>query len=340
VRLYRKSFLYMFARLQRLIFRRRRTLTCQKPASLSDRLESALNLKQEILSSAAEGIVLYDRDLRYCAWNPFMEALTGVPASRVLGQKALALFPHLVEQGVDKLLARALAGETVHSPDISYNRVHKTGRESWISAIYTPHRNIQGQVVGVFGFIRDITYRRQMEKSLRESEARFRTLVQHIPQNVFIKDRDLRYTLVNESFARQLGKPVEQILGQEDTTLFSQKTADKFRSEDRRMLETGETLELTDFSEAKGRQIWTYTIKMPVRDEQGNTTGIFGMFWDVTSRKLTEDRERLARAILDRLNSPEDAAHMIRDILQLIRSAMSVDAVGIRLRDGDDFPYR
>ena len=63
----------------------------------------------EIISQAGEGIIVYDRDLRYVAWNKFLEHLTGALAEDVLGQKAFDLFPHLSETGVDKLLNRALA---------------------------------------------------------------------------------------------------------------------------------------------------------------------------------------------------------------------------------------
>jgi PAS domain S-box-containing protein len=59
---------------------------------------------QEIIANANEGIVVYDKDLKYIVWNPFMEDLTGLTAAQVLGKKALNLLPHLVEQGIDVLL--------------------------------------------------------------------------------------------------------------------------------------------------------------------------------------------------------------------------------------------
>ena len=62
----------------------------------------------EIISQAGEGIIVYDRNLRYVAWNKFMEHLTGASAKDVLGRKALDLFPHLSETGVDRLLNRAI----------------------------------------------------------------------------------------------------------------------------------------------------------------------------------------------------------------------------------------
>jgi PAS domain S-box-containing protein len=56
-------------------------------------------------------------------------------------------------------------------------------------------------------------------------------------------------------------------------------------------------------------------------------------------RKRAEDRERLARGLLELLNRPEVAADVLREILQLVKKSTGLEAVGIRLRDGDDFPY-
>src|ERR1051326_1457560 len=65
----------------------------------------------EIIENAGEGIVVYDRDMRYVVFNHFMEELTGLSASEVIGRAAPDVFPHLREQHVDDLLERAMHGE-------------------------------------------------------------------------------------------------------------------------------------------------------------------------------------------------------------------------------------
>src|SRR5688500_239265 len=93
---------------------------------------------RDIIDNAAEGIVVYDRELRYVLWNDFMKELTGIEAADVLGRPAVEVFPHIVEQRVDELLQRALDGETVSSPDVHYY-VPTTGRRGWVSAVYRPY---------------------------------------------------------------------------------------------------------------------------------------------------------------------------------------------------------
>jgi len=119
----------------------------------------------EIIENAGEGIVVYDRDLRYLLWNRFMEDLTGVAAEDVLGKKAADVFPHITEQHVDDLLERAMAGHTVASPDIHYY-VPDSPHEGWVSAVYRPHYDASGTIVGVIGLIRDITQRKAAEQQI------------------------------------------------------------------------------------------------------------------------------------------------------------------------------
>jgi diguanylate cyclase (GGDEF)-like protein/PAS domain S-box-containing protein len=119
----------------------------------------------EIIDNAGEGIVVLDSELRYTLWNRFMEDMTGLAPKEVIGKVAGDLFPHVREQGVDTLLQRALAGETVASPDVHYI-VPQTGREGWVSAVYRPHSDAAGKVVGVIGLIRDITERKTAEQQI------------------------------------------------------------------------------------------------------------------------------------------------------------------------------
>ncbi|MGZ7078392.1 MAG: putative bifunctional diguanylate cyclase/phosphodiesterase [Thermoanaerobaculia bacterium] len=136
---------------------------------MSSRADAALRethrFASEIVHNAGEGIVVYDRDLRYAVWNRFMEDMTGMNAEDVIGRKATDIFPHLVEQGVDELLRRALAGETVASPDIRYF-VPGTDRKGWVSAVYRPHYDARNNVVGVIALIRDITARKASEQQI------------------------------------------------------------------------------------------------------------------------------------------------------------------------------
>jgi diguanylate cyclase (GGDEF)-like protein/PAS domain S-box-containing protein len=120
---------------------------------------------QDIIDNAGEGIVVYDRELRYVLWNTFMTELTGLAAADVLGRPAAEAFPNLGEQQIEELLRRALAGESVASPDVHYV-VPATSRQGWISGVYRPYVDDDGTVLGVVGVIRDITDRKAAEQQI------------------------------------------------------------------------------------------------------------------------------------------------------------------------------
>lgn len=119
-----------------------------------------------VIDSVGEGIIVYDRELRYRLWSRTMERLTGLPAEQVLGKGALELFPHLRERGIDRLLKRALTGETVTSPDTPYY-VPQTGKTGWVVGTYSPHTTTHGEIIGVVGVIRDVTERKRAEENLK-----------------------------------------------------------------------------------------------------------------------------------------------------------------------------
>jgi diguanylate cyclase (GGDEF)-like protein/PAS domain S-box-containing protein len=125
----------------------------------------ATRFAAEIIDHAGEGIVVYDRDLRYLLWNHFMEELTGLAAAQVLGHPAPEVVPQLLDQGVAALLQCAMSGETVAAPDLHVN-LPGGRRRGWVSAVYRPHYDEAGQVAGVIGLMRDVTERKNAEQQI------------------------------------------------------------------------------------------------------------------------------------------------------------------------------
>ena len=249
-------------------------------------LRESERFNKEIISSANEGIIVYDREFRFIVWNRFMEELTGLPAGKVLGMSAFDVFPHLRDQGVDLLLDRALEGATIAAPDLTYY-VPQSGKTGWISGTYAPYRNYRGEIVGVIAMVHDITERKLAEEALRKSEENFRAIFETAPDCIFIKDRALKYVLVNPSVETLFGKPAAEIVGLSDRELLGEEAEQRTREMDYRVLD-GEMVEVESSEVINGASVTLHVVKVPMFDDAGEITGICGIARDITQTRQLE----------------------------------------------------
>ncbi len=126
-----------------------------------------------LINSSLDGILAFDRDCRYTAWNPAMERISGVSQTEVIGRIAFDVFPFLVETGEDRFFKDALAGKTQVTRDRPYV-VPETGREGFYEGYYSPLRNESGEIVGGLAIIRDISERKHAENQRERLEERLR----------------------------------------------------------------------------------------------------------------------------------------------------------------------
>ena len=145
-------------------------------------------------------------------------------------------------------------------------------------------------------------------QQLRDSENLYHSLVRHLPQFVFRKDRAGRFTFVNQHFASSLGKRPEDILGKTDAELILPELAAKFRADDERVFTTGEPLETESRTPVGAEFKFARVSKTALRDEAGNITGLQGIAWDITERhqflEAMRESEARFRAFMDNVPAP------------------------------------
>ncbi|MGH7973717.1 MAG: PAS domain S-box protein, partial [Limisphaerales bacterium] len=175
-------------------------------------LHETSGFNQQIISGAQEGVVVYDRDLRYKVWNPYMEQLTGCSASEVIGRTPLEVFPFLGETGFPALCARALTGADTSTTEFEF-AVPQTGRSGWCAHTQSALRNAGGEIIGIIAIVQDITNRKRAEAALRDSEERYRRLFELSPDAIFIQCQG-KFHFLNPAAVKLFGaSQPEQILG-------------------------------------------------------------------------------------------------------------------------------
>ncbi len=152
---------------------------------------------------------------------------------------------------------------------------------------------------------REVAERKRAEELIRDSEALYSSLVDNLPVQMLRKDRDGTFTFANKAFCELLGLPFEEIVGKTDFDFYPHGLAEKFRDDDRRVMDTGELFETVEENKKDGDTRYVQVVKSPVRDAHGKIIGTQAIFWDVTKRKQAEadlEHERyLLQTLMDNL---------------------------------------
>ena len=274
-----------------------------------------------IISKNLEGIIT--------SWNYGAQQLYGYTPEEMIGKPLLQLVPaERVEEERD-ILERVRLGHSVRNYQTI--RLTKEGKRLDVSVTASPIKNELGQIIGISKVSRDISDQKRAEAALRESEFRYRNLVENIRQRLFIKDRSGRYVSVNRSYASDIGVTPEAMIGKLDADFFSQDLADKYLADDQRVMASGNPQEFEEKYVLNGREVWIHTVKTPIKDEQGRVMGICGIFDDISKRKVTEEllrrREERHRKLLVNL----DAAVVVHapDTSIIMNNSRALELLGL-----------
>jgi PAS domain S-box-containing protein len=143
--------------------------------------------------------------------------------------------------------------------------------------------------------------RLRAEAALIEQHRLLRTLIDAMPDRIYVKDADSRFLLANKMVAWIMGTTPEDVIGKRDFDYYARELAEQYYADEQALLAAGEPV--IDREEAgidlAGNLHWISTTRVPMRDEQGKITGFVGIGRDITVRKEMELALRHARDELE-----------------------------------------
>ncbi len=173
----------------------------------------------------------------------------------------------------------------------------RTEKRRWVSESLIPLRDAQGQVIGIVGISRDITEHKVAEETLSRERNLLRTLIDNLPENIYIKDRQSRFLLNNAVSMRLLNVTrQEDLIGKSDFDFFPREVVESWYAQEQAVMESGEAqLDVVEEYPWSGDQRrWVIGSMIPLRDANNEVIGLLGMNRNITESMAAEEALRLS----------------------------------------------
>ncbi|MCC8955545.1 PAS domain S-box protein [Bradyrhizobium sp. Pear77] len=208
--------------------------------------------------------------------------------------------------------------------DYEYQVRSRDGTVLWLSDSATVVRNDEGEVVRYEGTVRDITDQKRAEDAIAEGRRLLQMVIDTVPAVINVKERNLRYVLMNRYMAGIFGIEPQDAIGQTTAELMLRYGAAKTDENDKRVLSARRELGFyeEEYKDAAGNMRQWLVNKLPILDAQGDIENIVTVALDIGERKRSEQEMRKAR------DSAEAALRNLRETQNSLIEAEKLAALG------------
>jgi len=289
---------------------------------ITDRKRSDEALKESeekfrsITENSGDAIFITDQEGRYVYTNKAVTEMIGFTSGEMLSKTIIDLSPPHKKDDYSDIF------KNIVSEGKGFSEIELLKRDgNFISVDVNAVLLADGRV---YASCRDITDRKRTEEELNQERRMLRTLIDNLPDPIYVKNKECRKVIANKADVENIGlKNESEVLGMTDIELFPGKIGERGFKDDKKVITTGKpifNLE-EEFINEKGVKRWLQTTKIPLRDKDGNVSGLVGIGHDITERKAIF--EELIRAKEKAEESDKLKTAFLHNISHEIRTPMN-----------------
>ncbi len=271
----------------------------QMEASLREReqveraLRSSEKQYRQLVESANSIILRLNTRGQVTFLNRFGQDFLGFTEDDILGKYAVGtIVPKTESSGRD---LTAMMEDILKNPDLYLNNENENlcsdGSRVWVLWTNKAILDDEGNLDEILCIGNDVTKHKKAEERLAAERNLLQTLIDNIPDYIYIKDTNSRFLLNNLAHLQLLrAKAQDELIGKTDFDIFPEEVAAKYFADEQEVLQSGQPLlrKRETTPDAKGDLQWLSTTKVPLRDNQENIIGLVGISRNISERIKTE----------------------------------------------------
>ncbi|MBS3777169.1 MAG: PAS domain S-box protein [Bacteroidales bacterium] len=316
-----------------------------------EQLEQSNFLYKNIVDNLPLGIQVFDSDGYSFKINRKQKDLLGLSdMDEGIGEFNVLTDPYSKAMGADKKYEQVYNGSTYenefeYNPGIEDNQWNTREASLIIHERIFPVKDREGNVNYTVAVLEDKTEERRAERSCRESEEKYRITLNSIGDAVISTDTEGKILQMNEVARNMTGWSEEEAIGQPMEEVFhivNTHTGEITENPLDEVLRSGKIVDLAKDTKLISKNGTEYQIAdsaSPIKDDDGNIHGVVIVFRNITERKRHESERRITLQLLQHMHTTNDLHELMSGITELMKEWSGCEAVGIRLKQGEDFPY-
>lgn len=256
--------------------------------NMETQLRSEHAYRKPIEDAMRAGVAAADLEGRLTYVNPAFCKMVGWEENELLGLIGpFPFWPAEEHEYIRSVFQRKLSG--VGPKEIEYRFQRKNGERFDVLVSSSPLTDGHGHTIGIVSTFTDITELKTAKTKLEKSLNLLQSVIEGTTDSIYVRDLNGHYLMVNSAAARFLGKSVEDLVEKSAIGMVLPETARRWKEDDQRVLASGRTETFEIRIKIEGKENIYLTTKGPVRDNEGNIFGIFGVSRDITEKKKAEE---------------------------------------------------